>query len=253
MLKAITCAHGIRPKTACQECHRERGRNWRRNHPEKAKEWFKKDYGKNPEKYKERCKRWMKKHPEKIKEYNFKHKDYRKKWEQKNKQRRKEQHRQYYLKNRDKEREKNHRNYLKNRERYLLVKKRWKLNNREYYLNHQREYDRKRYILYGEQLRKRGREYGRKHSLAQGTKVIYGLNKRDYPEDERCELCDNKREKNRRLVYHHWDDDNLNYGIWICNYRCHRIVEAMDKIGAIEFEQYVQKIIKYYEEFKCKK
>lgn len=51
--------------------------------------------------------------------------------------------------------------------------------------------------------------------------MLRNLNKRDYPLDVACEVCGNK---NIRLVYHHWNDETPNRGIWMCN-SCHHIVE----------------------------
>ena len=70
------------------------------------------------------------------------------------------------------------------------------------------------------------REYRRKHILGTGKKYISGLNKRDYPADNKCEICG--RFQPRRLAYHHWDNKNPNWGIWVC-LPCHKSVEFIDK------------------------
>ncbi len=54
--------------------------------------------------------------------------------------------------------------------------------------------------------------------------IFHGLIKRPYPKQNNCELC--KREI-KRLVYHHWDDNNLNLGVWVCDY-CHKFTERFD-------------------------
>ena len=46
-------------------------------------------------------------------------------------------------------------------------------------------------------------------------------NKRPHPGV--CELCG----KELRLGYHHWDDDRINMGLWLCNY-CHMFAEVVD-------------------------
>jgi len=51
-----------------------------------------------------------------------------------------------------------------------------------------------------------------------------GLNKRKYPENKKCELCN---EKINGLVYHHWDDENPNKGMWICN-KCHWVITYLE-------------------------
>jgi hypothetical protein len=53
----------------------------------------------------------------------------------------------------------------------------------------------------------------------------FRVQKRKYPEDGKCEL---NEELGRRLVYHHWDGNNMNNGIWVCH-MCHRFVEAIDQ------------------------
>lgn len=40
-----------------------------------------------------------------------------------------------------------------------------------------------------------------------------------------CELCGNR---NRRLSYHHWDDNDYSKGFWLCT-GCHVIAEGVEK------------------------
>lgn len=83
----------------------------------------------------------------------------------------------------------------------------------------------------------------RKHclTLKDGT-CLYGLNKRSYPDNDICEICEgsfpNSIHRRARLAYHHWDDKNPSNGIWVCLW-CHRLVEAVD------LENYEFKINKY--------
>lgn len=81
------------------------------------------------------------------------------------------------------------------------------------------------------------RNWQRIHSLGQHNKVIYGLNKRPYPKDGRCEICG---QKSKRLFYHHWNDENLNMGIWVC-FNCHQLAELIDKNY---FSKYGEKYLK---------
>ena len=51
---------------------------------------------------------------------------------------------------------------------------------------------------------------------------VYGLHKRGRP--TQCEVCE---QGNRKLYYHHWDDHDLNKGLWLC-FRCHIFAEGID-------------------------
>jgi len=44
---------------------------------------------------------------------------------------------------------------------------------------------------------------------------------------EKCELCSRPT---KRLVYHHWDNDNPAKGLWICS-RCHWVAEAIEAVS----------------------
>jgi hypothetical protein len=52
------------------------------------------------------------------------------------------------------------------------------------------------------------------------------VNKRLYPEDNKCELC---KKPHKKLDYHHWDDEHPEYGLWLCPHFCHFLGEALDK------------------------
>jgi len=54
------------------------------------------------------------------------------------------------------------------------------------------------------------------------------LHKRPYPEDEACELCGKVFVyKRRNLIYHHWNDENLSEGLYLCG-SCQALAEKID-------------------------
>lgn len=75
------------------------------------------------------------------------------------------------------------------------------------------------------------REYHRNHRISTyidiphhgATKIYPAPNKRPYPIDNLCELCDT--EKPLFLKYHHWDDADFGKGIWVCQ-ACHRTIHC---------------------------
>lgn len=74
--------------------------------------------------------------------------------------------------------------------------------------------------------RKYHRVWDRKHRLTTtGHRRLVG-NKRSYPEYQTCELC--KKKKRRLLDYHHYDDNDLSKGLWLCRF-CHVFAEMADK------------------------
>ena len=75
--------------------------------------------------------------------------------------------------------------------------------------------------------RENQRNYRRHYIIGSTGRKIYG-EKREYPQDCKCELC--FREK--QLQYHHWDDNNSKRGIWVCVH-CHIICEYIDKMDFI--------------------
>ena len=68
------------------------------------------------------------------------------------------------------------------------------------------------------------KEYQRKHIVVTSDNRRIKGNKRVYPTNG-CELC-NKIGK--RLVYHHWNSNRLEHGIWIC-YMCHYMVHGVEQ------------------------
>lgn len=74
-----------------------------------------------------------------------------------------------------------------------------------------------------EKLYQKGKAYSIRSRLWSKKRIPHcGLNKR--PKSKLCELCCNKEPKG----YHHWDDNNLNMGIWLCQ-DCHWGAEFIDK------------------------
>ena len=96
--------------------------------------------------------------------------------------------------------------------------------------------------------------YQRNHVVVTtGHKRIFG-NKRPFPVDEKCEWCGRKRIKlechfrlepyrvygKKRLEYHHWDNNDLSKGLWVCRH-CHEeitefnwMLEKSNKSNIIE-------------------
>lgn len=95
-----------------------------------------------------------------------------------------------------------------------------------------------------EKIYLRHKIYNNKRVLpSKDGKLCCGLNKRAKP--ELCELCNN----GGRLVYHHWDDNYMDMGIWLC-LPCHFVSELIDKKGTdiIEKYMYLKKDIELFEE-----
>jgi len=59
-----------------------------------------------------------------------------------------------------------------------------------------------------------------------GGKHYYGLHKRPFVIDGKCEVCNKKLIK---YCYHHWDDSKPNLGVWVC-VSCDSLVEGLDEI-----------------------
>ena len=72
-----------------------------------------------------------------------------------------------------------------------------------------------------ERNRKYKREYTRMHYVERSDGRLIRVNKKPFLGV--CELCDAKYDMN--MVYHHWNDENPDDGIWICR-RCHMFVHA---------------------------
>lgn len=102
----------------------------------------------------------------------------------------------------------------------LVDSYRWRTQNRDRYNSKRREWRQKNLT----RVRLHEQERERKHRLRLWNgKSIYG-DKRDYPKDECCELCGRR---SKMLGYHHYDDSDLQKGIWICSW-CHGFAERFD-------------------------
>lgn len=81
------------------------------------------------------------------------------------------------------------------------------------------------------------KRYRRKHMLTTGGRHFRVL-KRDYPEDDCCELCGRKTIK---IDYHHWDETNLGIGMWLC-YRCHIFAHGVEDGYLIKYMELKEEI-----------
>lgn len=54
---------------------------------------------------------------------------------------------------------------------------------------------------------------------------ILNVQKAPYPANKQCTCC---KKPNRRLQWHHWDDDNPEHGIWLCP-KCHFNIHRLFK------------------------
>lgn len=88
----------------------------------------------------------------------------------------------------------------------------------------QREYMRKWVADHRESVNKYQRDYQRKYRVETNGKTYCVRNKRLRPET--CEICGLYH---NHLSYHHWDDEDLSKGIWLCRF-CHPIAEVLDCI-----------------------
>lgn len=73
-------------------------------------------------------------------------------------------------------------------------------------------------------VRIKRRDYMRKYRIGGPNGYVRVKNKRDYPNDEKCEVCKEKV----HLVYHHWDNSNFAKGMWICT-KCHVAAHWLEK------------------------
>ena len=71
----------------------------------------------------------------------------------------------------------------------------------------------------GEKKRRRSQVY----TIVNGKRGRYTVNNRR-PRPEACELCGSV---SRRLAWHHWNENNLELGMWLCG-RCHPGVHLID-------------------------
>ena len=110
---------------------------------------------------------------------------------------------------------------LKNREQIKAYDKSHRLKNREPH----------REQLQAWRLKNRNRitEYRRRTRLTINGKDIGGLSKRPYTKF--CEICGSRKGKRGQkihLAYHHWDDNNLSKGLWVCG-PCHSMAHLIEQ------------------------
>jgi len=146
---------------------------------------------------------------EKNREWRQKNRDKLKAYYQRNRQRIRKRSTEWRERNREKFRECARRSYWKHRDKRLKKLKEWRQQSREEIL-----------------------DYNRSHVIRYHGYAIVG-DKRSYPPNGQCELCGEKR----RLVYHHWDNDNFKLGLWLCPH-CHILAEKTEK--GITSEKYLQ-------------
>lgn len=81
-------------------------------------------------------------------------------------------------------------------------------------------------------IKKSNRKWHQKNTVTTGPRTIKGK-KRKRPKDGICELCDKKCDKEKKILgYHHWDDDDMLKGIWLC-YKCHMLIEHEEEYKAL--------------------
>lgn len=118
----------------------------------------------------------------------------------------------------------------KARKFYQAHKEQERDGSRKYYHAHRKEISEKK-RAYRRAHGVQRRDYRRVHVLTthglNGKETsIDGLNKRPYP--NYCEICGIL--KTEHLSYHHWNNEKLSLGIWVC-FKCHGLIEAIDKHG----------------------
>jgi len=134
----------------------------------------------------------------------------------------------YYIQHREECQARTKRNYFlrkMEREKNLIKLKEYrdkknKIQNAYYQKTKKRilAYRRSQYQKNKEEIR----TYQRNNFLHVNGKRIK-IRKRNY--SGYCEICN---QRNKFLVYHHWDDNNPAKGIWVC-WHCHIVVESIDK------------------------
>lgn len=94
---------------------------------------------------------------------------------------------------------------------------------------------------------KHSKEYCRKNIIdtidKNGKKIKIKVIKRTRP--EKCEFCGWMSDK---LDYHHWDEKNPHWGLWLCGF-CHKIVEIFEHKPNI-IEEYIKLKRKIEEELR---
>lgn len=98
----------------------------------------------------------------------------------------------------------------------------WRIKNKENIkISNQKHYRKNR-----ESILKKNTVYNRNHRITttdeNGKQITIKTNKRKHTLI--CELCGRE---STRTSYHHWDDLNPQWGMWICM-RCHKFVEMVE-------------------------
>lgn len=125
------------------------------------------------------------------------------------------------------------------------AKDEWRLKNNTYNKEYSKEYYLKNrakmierstryWIENKDKVNERNRKHARKTTLNTNGKIHRGLQKRDYTDV--CEVCGSNA---KLLQYHHWDDNNLNIGIWVC-VQCHKLVEFVENDTILLVDKYLK-------------
>lgn len=72
------------------------------------------------------------------------------------------------------------------------------------------------------------KDFSQRATLRTGGKSHRGLHKRPFPLNGKCEICSIGLDKH--YCYHHFNDDNLSLGIWVCC-PCDYLAEGVDEVG----------------------
>lgn len=127
--------------------------------------------------------------------------------------------------------------YLNNKEKIIKKQEKYRLTHRK--LN--KEYNYNYYLI----NREKRLNYSRNHYLCStkldNDKKYIFCNKRPYPLNNACELCGRI---NKKLNYHHWNNEHLEFGLWVCVKPCHWLIESID---CLEFENLKNKYLKFKE------
>ena len=100
-------------------------------------------------------------------------------------------------------------------------------------------------------IKKHMRKWRQHVTITTDGRVIKGR-KRRRPIDGICELCGRECDKEKKqLAYHHWDDENMLKGVWVCA-KCHVFIEKSSPIEELErrimeLEKNKEKLEKWYE------
>jgi len=134
--------------------------------------------------------------------------------------------------------------YRKMRNEYWRTHKEKRREQHRRWRERHREADRERscryYRRHRELVAKRARKYEKEHVLDLNGRKVFGVIKRQC--EGYCEVCLQKFSEPRKLVYHHWFDEDVQQGklvrgIWVCR-ACHSFVEKLDELGRDGVERY---------------